>query len=58
MRQNHKIKRKWQRGDVPIGQILLIGAVLIPLILLLIRYKADVYMFFIDKNVEVMTNTP
>lgn len=58
MRQNHKIKRKRQRGDVPIGQILLIGAVLIPLILLLVKYKADVYMFFIEKNVEVMTNTP
>lgn len=58
MRLSNKSKRKWQRGDVPIGQILLIGAVLIPLILLLVKYKADVYMFFIEKNVEVMTKTP
>jgi hypothetical protein len=48
-------KRKKNRGDIPVGQILIIGVVVIPLVIFLIRYQEEIQMFLIDKQVEVYT---
>lgn len=53
-RGNKKIKIKSQRGDVPVGQILLIGAIIIPLIIILIMFKSELAMFLFEEHSEMM----
>lgn len=50
----NKIKIKSQRGDIPVGQILIIGAIIIPLIIMLVVYKAELTYFLFEQHSEMM----
>ncbi len=45
---------KFQQGEIPVGQILIIGAVIIPLVLMLIMYKSELAMYLMENTAEVM----
>lgn len=44
--------RKYQTGEVPVGEILVIGLIAIPLIITLIIFREDVFTWFIDQWVN------
>jgi len=54
MTRNNKQKISSQRGDIPVGQILIIGAIVIPLIIVLVMYRNDLIAFLIGAHVDVM----
>jgi len=42
-------------GDVPVGNILVVGAIVIPLVITLIIFREEIYLFLIDRWVEFVT---
>ena len=48
--------RKSQAGEIPVGTILVIGLIAIPLVIALIILREDIYLFFIDQWVEFVTS--
>jgi len=42
-------------GEVPVGQIMTIGLIVIPLVLALIIFREEIYLFLIDQWVELVT---
>lgn len=47
-----------KKGDIPVGTILLIGAVVIPLIILLVTYKDTVMTWLEGETKNVMVKQP
>ena len=44
--------RKYQTGEVPVGEILIIGLIAIPLVISLIIFREDVFTWLIDQWVN------
>lgn len=53
--------KKWRKlgrrvaGDIPVGQIMVIGLIAVPLVLALIIFREEIYLFLIDQWVELVT---
>lgn len=46
---------RYSAGEIPVGQIITIGLIVVPLVLALIIFREDIYLFLIDKWVELVT---
>lgn len=44
-----------QRGDIPVGQLLVIGLIVIPLVIMLVIFRVEIYTWFIDRWVDLVT---
>ena len=54
MKRNNNINIHSQRGDIPIGQILIIGAIVIPLVVVLVMFRDDLIAFFLKAYLEIV----
>jgi len=55
--KKQRLNSKLQKGEMPIGQILLLGLITIPLITLLIIFKDEVTQYVTSES-ETMFDTP
>lgn len=44
-----------ERGDIPVGQIAVIGLIVVPLVLTLILFRVEIATFLIDQWVVLMS---
>lgn len=49
-------QNKKQAGEVPVGPILVIGLIAIPLVITLIIFRESIYIYLIDRWVEFVTS--
>ncbi|MFT7459846.1 MAG: hypothetical protein ACI909_002529 [Planctomycetota bacterium] len=50
-----KVHRSKQSGEIPIGHLLLIGMIAIPLVITLVIFRIEIFTWLIDKWVELVT---
>lgn len=47
---------KNQSGEIPVGTILVIGLIAIPLVITLLIFRESIYMYLIDRWVDLVTS--